>query len=76
MVGPIGTRTRTAGFTARDAAHTLRSTLNLAAAEGLAPSPSKFRASRPTQLNDTAINGAIARNCIGIFALRVQGLAD
>ena len=49
----------------------------MAAAEGLAPSSSKFRASRPTQLNDTAVkNGAIARNCIGIFALRVRGFAD
>ena len=42
-----------------------------------APSSSKLRASRPTQLNDTAVkNGAIARNCIGIFALRERGFAD
>jgi hypothetical protein len=32
---------------------------------------------RPIQLNDTAVkNGAIARNCIGIFALRERGFAD
>jgi len=50
----------------------------LAAAEGLGTFIFEVqRASRPTQLNDTAVkNGAIARNCIGIFALRVRGFPD
>jgi hypothetical protein len=47
---------------------------HLAAGEGFAPSPPGFR-DRWTTVIPPRKSGAIARNCIGIFALRVRGPA-